>query len=573
MKYDIEVPVLIVGGGPVGLTLAMELQHQGIEALLCERNPATTSHPKMDITNGRSMELFRRLGYSQEIRSHAIPEENPFSVIWATSLAGGELARFDYPTVKQCWQKIKDDSTGTLSSEPYMRVSQVIVEPVLKGILERDASLVKVRFGFKLEHFEQDDDGVTALLTEVKTGKEIVVRSKFLVGCDGGGSRVRRGLGIGLDKISVLELLNNADGVGANLKHAFKNLFRGKLPLDGRVYIVHFKSRDKKLLDKFGVAWHLQTPQGATLIGQDDVDTYTLHMPLEMNQNPEKIDPKAFLFKALGMEFDAEVLVSNHWQPQLGLADSYGKGRVWLAGDSAHQYIPTGGYGMNTGVGDAVGLGWTLASILNGWGGEALLTAYQDERRTTGARNRQASKRHMGVRIKISQQDNNLMHRNSAGGEQAREKIGQNITQLGNLENEAWGIELGYRYATSPAICHEEGSEPPSSWENYVPSTWPGARPPSVWVNDDTALFDLFDSKGFTLIRFNEVDVSKLEKAAAMVGLPLKVVNVKDKRVHLLYERDLVLIRPDQHVAWRGNSLPEDVESIVNKVRGVAIPA
>ena len=165
------------------------------------------------------------------------------------------------------------------------------------------------------------------------------------------------------------------------------------------------------------------------------------------------------------------------------------------------------------------------------------------------------------------------MHRNSAGGEQAREKIGQNITKLGNLENEAWGIELGYRYATSPAICHEEGSEPPSSWENYVPSTWPGARPPSVWVNDDTALFDLFDSKGFTLIRFNEVDVSKLEKAAASVGLPLKVVNVQDKRVHLLYERDLVLIRPDQHVAWRGNSLPEDVESIVNKVRGVAIPA
>ncbi len=571
MKYDIQVPVLIVGGGPVGLTLAMELQHQGIKALLCERNQQTTSHPKMDITNGRSMELFRRLGYSNEIRSHAIPEENPFSVIWATGLAGSELARFDYPTVKQCWQQIKDDTSGTLSVEPYMRVSQIIVEPVLKGILERDASLIDVRFGFKFERFEQDEEGVTSVLTECNTGKEITVRSQYLVGCDGGGSRVRRGLNIELDKISVAELLNDAGGISANLKHSVKNLFRGILPLDGRVYIVHFKSKDKKLLDKFGVAWHLQTPQGATLIGQDDVDTYTIHIPLQVGQNPKKIDPKAFLFKALGMEFDAEVLVSNYWQPQLALADSYGKDRVWLAGDSTHQFIPTGGYGMNTGVGDAVSLGWKLSSILNGWGDSGLLAAYENERRSIGARNRRAAKRHMAVRIKITQQDNNLIHRNNANGERARKKVGQYITQQGNLENEAWGIELGYRYATSPIICHEEGNEPLTSWQDYTASTWPGARPPSLWLNNDMALFDLFDAKGFTLVRFTDQDVSALETAATKAGVPLKVVDVRERRAHELYERDLVLIRPDQHVAWRGNVLPKDVESIIDKVRGAMV--
>jgi len=536
-----STPVLIAGGGPVGLVLALELQHRGIQATLVERNPTTTAHPKMDVTNGRSMEHFRRLGIAEHLRSHAVPSDHPLSVVWCTRLAEWELARFDYPSVDAGRAIAQISNDGTLPLEPDMRISQVVLEPVLRDILEERGSHIDVRFGWKLESFEQDADGITSVIRSSETGETQHIRSEYLAGCDGAGSVTRKGLGIELDVMART----------------------------GPVYMIHFRSGDLGFFERFGTAWHLQSPISGTVISQNDLDTWTLHGPMPKGIEESEIDPRAYLFDQLGAEVDCEILVANSWRPALAVAESYGRGRVWLAGDSAHQVIPTGGYGMNTGVGDAVDLAWKLEAVLKGWGGPALLPSYDQERRPVGFRARAASARHADIRRQIFASYSPEVHENSAAGARARSDLGSRIQELGNLENEAHGLVIGYRYDDSPIICHEKGEPPSEDLAAYVPSTWPGVRVPSVILEDGTAIFDRLGS-GFTLLRFTDVDSTPIVAAAAERGLPLDVVDIRDKNAQALYENHLVLVRPDQHVAWRGDAAPPDPLGVVDRVRGRA---
>ncbi|MCZ0986530.1 FAD-dependent monooxygenase [Streptomyces diastatochromogenes] len=364
------VPVLVVGAGPVGLTLAMELEHHGVDALVVERNTATTRHPKMDVTNGRSMELYRRLGVADDLRKIAVPADHRTKVTWATSAVGWELASFDYPSVDEMRETIRDRDDGTLPLEPWMRVSQVILEPALRDLLEARATHVRVQYGWALESFEQDTDGVTAELVSADGSRRRTVRARYLAGCDGAGSRTRRRLGIGLDEIDLRRMLVRELGLGrtaAMLGRAFTAT--RERPMDGRIHLVHFTTPDREIFRRFGGhVWHLQSPEGWTLISQNDGDTFTLHAPLGIGTDADRIDPREFVYERLGRRFEMNVLVANAWTPRLTVADGYGRGRVWLAGDAVHQVPPTGGYGMNTGVGDAVGLGWALAAVLQGWG-------------------------------------------------------------------------------------------------------------------------------------------------------------------------------------------------------------
>jgi 2-polyprenyl-6-methoxyphenol hydroxylase-like FAD-dependent oxidoreductase len=561
-----ETDVLIAGGGPVGLALALELEHRGVRALLVERNPSTTRHPKMDVTNGRSMEHFRRLGVADAMRARAVPGDHPMSVVWCSRPAEWELARFDYPGVDEVRARIRATNDGTLPLEPNMRISQVVLEPVLKEQLERHARHVRVEFGQGLEGFEQDEHGVTAVVRDGATGATRTVRARYLAGCDGASSVTRRGLGIASDEMRPEAALSGGDKLRA-LAGAARGLLRGERPPDGRIYLIHFRSRDRAFFERFGTLWHLQSPHHGTLIAQNDVDTWTLHVPLAGGVDAERIDPKTFLFENLGRAVDCEILVANPWQPRLVLAESYGRGRVWLAGDSAHQYIPTGGYGMNTGVGDAVDLGWKLAAVLQGWGGPRLLPSYDAERRPVGFRNRAASARHLAIRVAIASAYTSRIHEDSARGAEARRSLGAKIRALGNLENEALGIEIGYRYDDSPVLCRESGEAPPRTMERYHPSTWPGVRVPSVFLADGRALFDLF-GRGFTLLRFADVATTGLERAAAERGVPLVVLDVRDEHTARLYERRLVLVRPDQHAAWRGDAGPDDPLAVIDHVRG-----
>jgi len=566
-----ETDVLIAGGGPVGLTLALELEHRGVRAVLIERNPATTRHPKMDVTNGRSMEHFRRLGIAEAMRARAVPADHPMSVVWCSRPAEWELARFEYPGVDAVRARIRATTDGTLPLEPNMRISQVVLEPVLKEYLDRHARHVTVRFGVALERYTQDEDGVTAVVRETSSGTEHAIRARYLAGCDGASSVTRRGLDIALDDLAPQDAMSASGKIRA-LAGVTRGLFRGEKPPDGRIYLVHFRSGDRAFFERFGTLWHLQSPRHGTLIAQNDVDTWTLHVPLAGGIDADAIDPRRFLFEHLGREVDCEILVANAWRPRLALARGYGRGRVWLAGDSAHQFIPTGGYGMNTGVGDAVDLGWKLAATLAGWGGDGLLPSYETERRPIGFRNRAASARHLAIRTEIASAYTPRIHEDSPRGARARGRLGATIAALGNLENEALGIEIGYRYDDSPIVCHEAGEAPPWEMARYHPGTWPGVRIPSVFLADGAALYDRLGD-GFTLLRFADVDATGLLDAAARRGLPLTVVDVRDPAVAQLYERELVLVRPDQHVAWRGPHAPADALAVVDRVRGAAPPA
>lgn len=562
--------VLVVGAGPVGLTLAMELDHHGVDVLLVERNPATTRHPKMDVTNGRSMELYRRLGVADELRKVAIPGDRPTRVTWATDAEGWELARFEYPSVDAMRATALDRNDGTLPLEPWMRVSQVVLEPALRDLLEAKSKHVTICYGWGLESFREDDDGVTAVLVSADGDRRRTVRARYLAGCDGAGSRTRGQLGIGLDETDLRKLVVKELGLPrtvAALARAF--LERGERPADGRFYLVHFTTSDPEALGRFGAVWHLQSPAGWTVISQNDGDTFTLHAPLGMGTDADRIDPREFVYERLGRRFEMDVLVANAWTPRLTVADSFGRGRVWLAGDAVHQVTPTGGYGMNTGVGDAVGLGWALAAVLQGWGTPGLLRAYGHERRSVALRNRRAAARHTLVRAAIMTSNRAALHAEGWSGARTRRRVGREIADLGNLENEALGIELGYRYETSPVICHDSGGRRPprQTMDAYTPSTWPGARPPSLFLADGRALFDLFQ-QGFTLLRFADHDVTALTDAAAERGVPLEVVDVRDAHARVLYERDLVLVRPDQHVAWRGDAPPAEPLRVMDRIRG-----
>ncbi|MDT5019393.1 MAG: hypothetical protein QOD39_5553, partial [Mycobacterium sp.] len=569
-----HVPVLIVGGGPVGLTLALELEQHGVETLIIERNTTTTRHPKMDVTNARSMELYRRLGVAAELRKLAVPTDHPLVVSWVTRLTGWELARFSYPSVDDGYADIRTRNDGSLPLEPNMRVSQIVLEPALKELVESRSKHVRARYGWALESLTQDSAGVDAVIRSTETGQTRRIRADYVAGCDGAGSATRRALGIGLDTIDLRRLVVKELGmrtVAAMTARAFAA--SGERPADGRFFMVHFTSPEREFFERFGPAWHAQGPEGWTLISQNDQDTWTLHAPLGIGDDPETIDAKRFLFDRLGRPFECEILVANAWTPRLAVAERFGRDRVWLAGDSVHQVTPTGGYGMNTGVGDAIGLGWVLAALHHGWGHPNLLRAYEIERRGVAWRNREAAGRNSIVRLAIKAAFRKAIHSEGWDGERSRQRLGREIRDLGNLENEALGIEMGYRYTDSPVVVPEPGEPPVQTTDAYTPSTWPGARPPSLYLDDGQALFDLFDATGFTLLRFTDVDVETLIAAAAQRGIPLRVVDVTDRHARRLYERDLVLLRPDQHVAWRGNAVPDQPLHLVDRIRGAGMEA
>jgi 2-polyprenyl-6-methoxyphenol hydroxylase-like FAD-dependent oxidoreductase len=476
----------------------------------------------MDITNGRSMELFRRVGLVDDLRKAAVPEENPFDVSWITSLAGHELHRFRYPSVVEARRIIRERNDGTQSREPPMRVSQVEIEPVLKRAAEA-CPTVDVRFGVAFEDFSADVDGVTATLRNSASGDTEQVRCDYLAGCDGGGSRVRALLEIALDGT----------------------------PRVAQRYMVHFRSRAYDVLQRWGIAWHYQAPT-ATLIAQNDVDVWTIQARLPPDMALDRVDPADIVKTFCGAPIEHEILVANAWTPHLLLAQSYGGGRVFLAGDAAHQYIPTGGYGMNTGIGDAVDLGWKLAAVLLGFGGAGLLDSYESERRPVGYRNREASAAHTRVRLEIAESYRQAYEGGLPLNDARRAALGAKIAAHGNAENESYGIEFGYVYEPSPIVVAEAGAVAPSDPVHYTPTTMPGARLPSTYLSDGSALFDRL-GPWFTLVNFGAADASPFVAAAARANVPLEVLSLREPALQHVYGRDVLLVRPDQHIAWRGS--------------------
>jgi 2-polyprenyl-6-methoxyphenol hydroxylase-like FAD-dependent oxidoreductase len=521
-----DTEVLFVGAGPVGLTLAIDLGRRGVRCILIEQKEAPQFLPKMERCNARTMEIYRRMGLAQKIRDAGFPRDVPMDVFIVTSLVEPPLLHLKYPSVAHAQAEIAASTDGSMPLEPYQLISQYTLEPLLKLVVETMPT-VDVRYGCEFLSFMQGAKSVTA---RVKSGGAVSeIEAQYLAGCDGGASNVRRQLGIKLQGDANLLQLRQA-------LYRCDDLF-DRIPIGkGRHY-------------------HVADEHNSFLIVQDSTQHFTLHATVDSDEQM-----KTQFERVVAMPVNYEMLSCAPWRQNLLLADSYGDGRVFLAGDAVHLVIPTGGLGMNSGVGDAIDLSWKLAATLKGWGGPNLLASYQAERREIGDRNVQASRTaSRGRRAWRAAWKPNIRDATPEGAETRA-----NLSRIAEVEqrksNEMIGAELGYRYEGSPVIAEEPGGPAPD-FMTYVPTTFPGARLPHVWLADGTALHDKLGD-GYTLLRLgrSRADAAALAQGFASHGAPFTVLDIDDARPRDVYAHDLLLLRPDLHVVWRGNSLPDAVK-------------
>lgn len=539
----LHTPVLIAGGGPVGMTVALELGTRGVPCVLLNDLPTTAQHPKANAVSSRTMEHLRRLGIAAELRKRGLAPDHPTDVAYFTRVSEYELGRLEQPSRSEALAHARAGTGDWPSAEPPHRCSQIFLEEEIKRRVDQ-TDAIDARFGWRLEAFEDTGDRVLAKARDASSGETLQIEADYLVGADGAGGIVRKALDISYAGESgiVREMMG------------------------GPMYATYFRSAD--LLDclpehRAWQYWTVNRKGRSLLVHVDDADRFVVHFALPPGTPPDAADPVALIRNAAGSDIEIEILSSVSWIAGHALvAEKFRKGRVFLAGDAAHLFTPTGGMGMNTGVDDAVNLGWKLAAVSNGWGGDALLDSYEAERHPIGERNVGFSRKFadsVGT-VPISDEVEDA----TDAGDAERTRLGQRFSAHGYFEFIIPGIFLGLRYQGSPLIT-EDGSAPlPDEPNTYVPNARPGARAPHAWVGDH-ALFDLFGS-GFTLLTFGP-DAEAFRTAAEAHGIPLDIVTIDDPEIRTLYEADLVLARPDQHVAWRGTST-EDAAAILKRAVG-----
>lgn len=522
--------VLIVGGGPVGLSAAVELGQRGIDCLVAEpRVEVSRVRPRAKTTNIRSMEHFRRWGLAERVREAA-----PLKVAWSqeivfcTNLLGPEVTRFT--DVLGLWTGRRE-----LSPEAGQQIPQPLIEEVLRAAVA-ELETVDLALGWSLQALEQDDDSVRAVLINA-AGEQRRVTATYALGCDGARSMVREAVGARYqgrsDARSNLGFVFRAPGLGERHPHG---------------PAVHY--------------WVLN-PASPGLLGRMDLEDHWWGI---VNGAAADADPHALINTLVGAEVDAEILGTDPWTARMLLADRYRFRRLFLAGDAAHLNPPWGGHGFNTGIGDAVNIGWKLAAVLGGWGGEQLLDSYEAERRPVAERTIAEAARNMSVLA--PELSNQKMMEISPEGEQARERAARTIQLAKDGEFHSLGLVLGYHYAVSPVIV-DDGSGPVPVEQHYRPAAQPGGRLPHAWLPDGHSLYDRL-GRGLSLLRLNaDATVAPFVQAAADRGVPLEVVELSHQLDRDPYGADLLLVRPDQHVAWRGGATDAATAArILDHVRG-----
>jgi 2-polyprenyl-6-methoxyphenol hydroxylase-like FAD-dependent oxidoreductase len=527
--------VIVVGAGPVGLTLAIDLGRRGVRSLLIERNPTTAPWPKMDRSNSRTMEFYRRIGIADHVRALGYPPSVPMDVFVVTRLCDPPLAVLPYPSVAEARAQIAACRDGSLPLEPYQLVSQNDLEPLLKEVAESTPN-VTVRYGCELVEFLQNNTGVEARV-RLKDSTVGLLRGDYLVGCDGGSSMVRKQLGIKLE------------GQG-RIRPACQ---------------VIFKSND--LFDKIPIGkgrhYNFAHPGVETLVVQGSRTEFTLHTWLPPESDFEKV-----IREVVGFSCQIDIRYVVPWHYNLLVADRYRDRRVFLAGDAVHLVIPAGGLGMNTGVGDAFDLSWKLAGTVSGWGGPRLLDSYEHERRPVGLRNRDASgwaSASVPIWRKLITPN---VRDDTPEGAAVRAAIATSATVNHSRMHDMRGVELGYSYAGSPLIMEEAGNV--AEWDTivYTPDTRPGVRIPHMWLKNGRALHDMLGDDFTLLDLVGNTETESLDTAFRELGTPLRIVRLDEPELRTVYGFKIFLLRPDLHIAWRGDVLPSDPIGLALRVTG-----
>jgi 2-polyprenyl-6-methoxyphenol hydroxylase-like FAD-dependent oxidoreductase len=537
---QMHTSVLIVGAGPVGLALAGDLGWRGIACTLIEKGDGAIEQPKMDLVGIRTMEFCRRWGIADWVRDAPYPGDYPQDYVFLTSLNGYEIGRERFPG--RAYEACPPESP-----QKRERVPQDMFDPILRRFAQSFPQ-VTLRYHCEFKGFEQRADGLTATVRDPRTGATDTITADYLIGTDGGGSAVREIAGIGMSGNPALTYTTN----------------------------VIFRCPDFPSLHDKGKGYRFIFigPEGTwlTIVAVNGAD----HFRMSIVGSPDKVshseaDIRAALKRAMGRDFDYEILSVMRWVRRELVADSYGNGRVFIAGDAAHLNSPTGALGMNTGIQDIVDLGWKLEAVLCGWGGEHLLASYQAERRPVAIRNVTAStenlKRMLSTRSERPPPPE--LFQDGPEADAIRKDYGTWFTETMRHEWFMNGFHLGYRYDDSPIIWPDGTPAPTLETSTYTHTARPGARAPHVWLADGRSTLDLY-GRGFVLLRLgaDAPGGEGIVAAARARGVQLTVVSLNEPAVLAAYRQRLVLVRPDGHVAWRDDVAPAHATALIDVVRG-----
>jgi 2-polyprenyl-6-methoxyphenol hydroxylase-like FAD-dependent oxidoreductase len=545
---ELTTQVVIVGGGPVGLVLALDLASRGIQSIVIEkRPPGEPPSPKCNHISARTMEIFRRLGFARRVRDAGLPADYPNDASYRINATGQEIARIDIPCRAERYTAQGGPDTWWPTPEPPHRINQIFLEPILFAEAAARGN-IRILSRTSFENFTQNPDGVTAQARDLDSGAPVTITAQYLVGCDGGKSDIRAAIGASLSGTPVVQRVQST-------------------------YI-----RAPQLLDMLPgkKAWMylaLNPRRCGTVVAIDGQERWLIHNHLYPDE-PEfdTVDRDWAIRTILGVgpDFKYEVLSQEDWVGRRLVADRFRDRRAFIAGDAAHLWMPYAGYGMNAGIADAMDLSWMLAATLKGWGDKALLDAYSAERQPITD---QVSRFAMEMALKL------MKHRRATPpeiemegpvGDETRARIGREAYELNVQQYCCAGLNFGYFYDTSPIVAYDGAAPPVYTMGEFTPSTVPGCRAPHVWLADGRSLYDAL-SPDYTLLRFDPaLDVSAFTKAAAARGLPLVVLDVAVSDSAEVYDRKLVLVRPDLHIAWRGDAAPSDPGALVDLVRGAA---
>lgn len=537
---EMRVDVLVAGAGPCGLMLANELGLRNVPCLVVDPKATTAFNPQANATQARTMEHFRRIGIARRIRALGLPSDHPTDIAYFTRFARHELARLRLPTAARATEQVKTMSGSWSAAELPHRVSQKYVEAVLREHAEQRTGR-PIGFGWRLQSFDDTPDGVVARVASVEGGDPVTVRARYLVGADGARSGVRTALGIDMGGVTGLQ-----------------RQFMG-----GKMFAIYLRAPTFYARFPHDIAWMYVSVNHERRVFMASVDghgEFAFHAAVHPHETPEDWtheDARRIFAEASGMDIDFEVLSTGVWIAGHSLvAERYQRGRVFIAGDAAHLFTPTGGLGYNTAVGDAVNLGWKLAAVLKGQAQASLLDSYEQERRPIGVRNT-ACARAFADSVGLFEVTPAL-EADDATGERLRaeasEVLGAHVRREFNIP----GVTFGERYDASPIVFGDAAQAPSDQANEYIPSTQPGGRLPHRWLGGERSLYDLLGFEWTVLTpSHGAAEAERLAEAGRAAGLDVTVLSLAQSEVGDLLDGGLLLVRPDQVIAWRGVGVPD----------------
>ncbi len=529
---NIQTDVLIVGGGPVGLAIAVELCYQGIDCLLIEQTDGVVTDPKVSTVGPRSMEFCRRWGLAEDIRNAGWPLNHTLDVAWVTAVGGHEIYRVHFPSYAE--RTLPDYAPETEQVCP-----QDWFAPVFQNYLGEYPN-GHIKFLTQLDKFTQTDEGVIAQVTNLETGYTETIQARYMVACDGARSAIRKACGVDAPTFHPTQTFQSVVFKAPELATVM-----------GKNHAMVY----------FLVNPSIQEPLRAV----DGKELYRLI--LKPQPDGQVRDATEAIKAAISIDTPFEIISNVPWRLTHRVADHFRAGNIFFVGDCAHTLSPSGGFGMNTGIGDAVDLGWKLAATLKGWAGANLLDTYEIERRPIAVRNLEEANANLERTQKRSIPP--VIMTDSPAGDRIRQEMAEGM-ERSNVKREfdAPGVHFGFCYESPMIIA--DGTPPshdPSQWRQ---SSYPGCRAPHAWLEPGKSTLDLF-GQGFVLLCFDSTpEIGRFEQACKERGVPFTSQQIDNPEIAQLYERAFILVRPDGHVAWRGDALPDDAGILIDCVRGVS---